>query len=827
MADGRSDLTPCSPPAADAPTISTSSRGAGFTVDPCGRILPDSGKQLPTAAPSDLVSGLSSPSTQVTIDSFTTSTYYYSNQHDADGPITIVGAASLYKLSDGSTWGSGSGFNVAYQVRLDHVEVVGTTVRYFLTPPISGRLYQQTDFDSGSHSAQGTLNAAGQLVLEATIGSGTATLHGEAVIVDNAATAYGEPRFNYYSSVPGSIVPFDTTLTLYNTEVWDETTFARSFYYTTQAQVDFANPVSTPPVESLAITGPSRVASNGDYAYTAAATFAGGGTRNVSAAAAWSVDPFDAASIAAGVLSTGALGVPEEQLTIEASYTNGATVQAQKQVRFLAQDPVETADSWPMFQAGARHTGFVASGVDPTAFALRWQRNLGPGAQISPVVAGGGKVFVSMLGYGTPQAAVFALRASDGTTVWSRDMGAVFRLDPPSVAYGMVYVQAGDGTGPLVYGLDAEDGGELFKVLANSYYYRAYAAPTPADRHLYLAGDGLVRSLDAFSGALDWSKSVATQGDGWTPSVDGSRVWEYATGPAGLWSLARATGDLDVYVPDPSYANSGTLVVAPALGDHDDALVIQGGRLISFDTAVGTIRWQVVGQFAGQPSVYGDRVFAQNGGALEVRDETTDALLWSWSAPEGSIVAPIALTPGFAFVSTSQAVHAVSLASHQEVWSYPVAGRLAIADSTLYVSDSLGTVSAFGVPPPPPATNFYTLTPCRIFDTRETIGPSAGAPALSGLFYRTFPVTGRCGIPPGARSISANVTVINPSTSGRLDLGSAQGEPLLPVMEYVPGLVRANNAFLLLEPGGTLTAFVWDSYGAAVDVAIDVNGYFQ
>jgi hypothetical protein len=42
--------------------------------------------------------------------------------------------------------------------------------------------------------------------------------------------------------------------------------------------------------------------------------------------------------------------------------------------------------------------------------------------------------------------------------------------------------------------------------------------------------------------------------------------------------------------------------------EHDDVIATQGGWLISFDTALHSIRWEVQSQFTGQPSLAQDRI---------------------------------------------------------------------------------------------------------------------------------------------------------------------------------------------------------------------------
>ena len=111
------------------------------------------------------------------------------------------------------------------------------------------------------------------------------------------------------------------------------------------------------------------------------------------------------------------------------------------------------------------------------------------------------------------------------------------------------------------------------------------------------------------------------------------------------------------------------------------------------------------------------------------------------------------------------------------------------------------------LPPPPPPADFFTVTPCRLVDTRNAAGPSGG-PALTPGAIRSFPVTGGvCGIPSTAIAVSVNLTVTQPAAQGYLILypGDAAGPPLASNINFTPGLTRANNAIVLLATnGGTI-----------------------
>lgn len=132
------------------------------------------------------------------------------------------------------------------------------------------------------------------------------------------------------------------------------------------------------------------------------------------------------------------------------------------------------------------------------------------------------------------------------------------------------------------------------------------------------------------------------------------------------------------------------------------------------------------------------------------------------------------------------------------------------------------------VPPPPPPADFYTVTPCRLVDTRYAAGPTGG-PALAPGAIRSFPVTGGiCGVPPTATAVSVNLTAVQPAGPGYLTLypGDGAGPPLASNINFTPGLTRANNAIVpLATNGGTIN--VKNGSASSVHFVLDVNGYLQ
>jgi hypothetical protein len=123
----------------------------------------------------------------------------------------------------------------------------------------------------------------------------------------------------------------------------------------------------------------------------------------------------------------------------------------------------------------------------------------------------------------------------------------------------------------------------------------------------------------------------------------------------------------------------------------------------------------------------------------------------------------------------------------------------------------------------------YTLSPCRLLDTRVQDSDDACFPGLlasSGCLAFTLD---RCGVPPTARALSLNVTVAGGSDAPG-DLRVVPGGRPLPfasTINYGQGQVRANNAVVELGALGDLQVWCDQQAGGGVQFILDVNGYFE
>jgi hypothetical protein len=123
----------------------------------------------------------------------------------------------------------------------------------------------------------------------------------------------------------------------------------------------------------------------------------------------------------------------------------------------------------------------------------------------------------------------------------------------------------------------------------------------------------------------------------------------------------------------------------------------------------------------------------------------------------------------------------------------------------------------------PSASAFYSLTPCRVADTRNATGP-LGGPGLSAKTTRTFPIAeSACNIPPNAQGYSLNFAAIPKGPLGYLTAWpTGQPQPLVASLNALTGAITANAVVVPAGAGQAVDVFTTND----TDLVIDINGYF-
>jgi outer membrane protein assembly factor BamB len=348
------------------------------------------------------------------------------------------------------------------------------------------------------------------------------------------------------------------------------------------------------------------------------------------------------------------------------------------------------AADWTTFQGNAAHTGFVPVTVDPAAFNERWIATF-DGATLQPVAAAEGKIFV------TTDSRLFVLDELTGAQNWLYDFGNAGAPGPPAYGDGAVFTATSGA--PYLWGFDAGFGQIRFRALYESQGER-YLAPVVIDKRVFFGGGqyGGMYSMSATNGAQQWFDTLA-QNSGHTPAVRDSLVYAYVAGrdAAGLTVADTGSGTVAYRILDAGFTSGfpPAMNTAPALGALDDALVTQGGRLIAFDLVNHSVRWQRAGSFTGAVTIAGGTLYVYNGGAVEARQESDGALLWSWTLPDGAPSGTILATSNVVFFGSSSTTWAFDRATHTSVWSYPAGGQLALTrGGVLLIAQPTGVLAA-------------------------------------------------------------------------------------------------------------------------------------
>ncbi len=131
---------------------------------------------------------------------------------------------------------------------------------------------------------------------------------------------------------------------------------------------------------------------------------------------------------------------------------------------------------------------------------------------------------------------------------------------------------------------------------------------------------------------------------------------------------------------------------------------------------------------------------------------------------------------------------------------------------------------AFFYMPADAPRSFFTISPCRVIDTRN----AGSGGALAGTSTRVVQVTGICTVPSSAKAISANVSVVTAGGAGFFGAFPGNGFPVgTTIMSFGAGQTRTNNAVILLATDGAGTALFQNGATQPAHLVLDVNGYFQ
>jgi hypothetical protein len=123
----------------------------------------------------------------------------------------------------------------------------------------------------------------------------------------------------------------------------------------------------------------------------------------------------------------------------------------------------------------------------------------------------------------------------------------------------------------------------------------------------------------------------------------------------------------------------------------------------------------------------------------------------------------------------------------------------------------------------PAGLTFVPVTPCRVADTRNPVGPFGG-PFLAAQSTRGFTIpSSTCNIPTTAKAYSVNATVVPKGFLGFLTaFPCGQPLPLASTLNATDGRVKAAAAIVPAGTNGGLCFFTTND----TELVLDINGYF-
>ncbi len=287
-----------------------------------------------------------------------------------------------------------------------------------------------------------------------------------------------------------------------------------------------------------------------------------------------------------------------------------------------------------------------------------------------------------------------------------------------------------------------------------------------------------------------------------------------------------------------------------AFNDQVRAYALANGKVL-FDIA-DVEAWNAAGQ--KRTDAYGREIlwpeWTSDGGHLSGAGAERVASAWWWlmarlggwdpSGLQVTSVSPVSgpiaggatvTVRGYGFVAGATvavggvAATGVVVAGPTSLTAVTGAHATGLADVTVTIPGPRSATLAQGffyAPPPTPA-DYYTLTPCRLVDTR-----AAQAPILAASERRVFAMTGGlCGVPATAKAVAVNVTVVGATASGHVRLAPGDGLTDSSAINFVAGRTRANNGVVMLATDGTGGVSATNRSSGALHLILDVSGYFE
>ncbi len=302
----------------------------------------------------------------------------------------------------------------------------------------------------------------------------------------------------------------------------------------------------------------------------------------------------------------------------------------------------ERTDDGPtgMYRGNAARTG-VMPGPGPVGQPQsKWRKDFGLFGAPVPAVVAGDRIYISQ----TNPAAVIAIDASTGDTVWTTKVVGGVGGGAPAVGHGLVYVStAGPGAG----GADA----------------------------------GYLVALDAATGNERWR--TQSGGGNWTSAALAGDLVYVSSDTGALYAADALTGHerwrFDLETKPSSQKDSLPTIPSPAVAEGVVYAANNGGTVFAVDAQTGHEQWRfrIEGSFV-------------DGSLFETPTFADGSLYFTWANLYAN-ADPTAVTAG---------IYALNARTGKELWTKPLLGNglssLAVVDGVVFIGGTLFATSDVG-----------------------------------------------------------------------------------------------------------------------------------
>jgi surface antigen len=479
-----------------------------------------------------------------------------------------------------------------------------------------------------------------------------------------------------------------------------------------------------------------------------------------------------------------------------------------------------TGGSWTASGNGSWLSVSPTSGSGSGSVTVSWTQNTGPFRSSGVTIAGNS--FPVDQAAATTTCASFSISPTSAFPTSSSGSVSVTVTGSPGGCTGGSWSASGNGSWISVTPTSGSGWGSVTVSWTENTSAQRSGSATIAGQSFTVTQQAPVGGDVELANGVPYSDSLTagTAQQGWK--------YYFIVVPAGATRLDvlldQVSGDVDLYTNPTVKPSLGTFVCRPYISGPRTESCSQTNPtpgvwwigVNNWDT--GTIAYRVTATYStgGSPSITLDSPEA--GEALPAG--STYTIRWTSANldPSGSVQVWYTDTSGWLYVDS------VSPTETQYSWTVPSADQ---PITTVFVGSAVG--SEWEATDDAPVlitrpTDFYTVTPCRVIDTR-LIGQ--GSPAVGAGETRRFKLDEVCAVPATARAVAVNVTVTGPTTNGNIRFFPAGlPAPLVSTLNYAPAQTRANNAVLTLGMDGSVDLTCSQAFGT-VEVIVDVVGYFE